>query len=292
MHLISRGLIVTDPKGAAKKIEELGYERLRIYFLSRRTQSLPSKPFLPGITFQNILKIYECDVKLREICFIGVGHFELAFRNRLSEELSLTYGAHPYFEKNAFKNLGHQSKALQTCYSLFNKTKDPRAKHYREHYSKPSLPPIWTFKEFLTFGAAASFYNALSTLHQSNIAAYFGVNNLPVFKSWLQGLVDLRNICAHHDRLFNRHFQKQPRRYNNASVPSAEHATLKAQLECLDYVLNSAGLNSDIVQSVEKILNCYSEIKLLKLDFDFLLDKEFLYLFPDFIGRYFERVFE
>ena len=81
IHLKNRGLIVANPNLAAKEIEQLGYERLRIYFLSRRDHSQPNKPFLSGITYQSILKIYECDVKLRESCFSEVGRFELAFRN-------------------------------------------------------------------------------------------------------------------------------------------------------------------------------------------------------------------
>ena len=143
---------------------------------------------------------------------------------------------------------------------MFSKTKDQRAKHYRKYYSAPSLPPIWIFKEFLTFGGSARFYDALVDQHQNDIAVHFGVPKLAVFRSWVQNFVDLRNICAHHDRLFNRRFQKQPKKYKTVDIPFADPSTLKAQLECLNYVLNSAGLKSSVVKDIEKILNRYPDV--------------------------------
>jgi hypothetical protein len=74
-HLRSKGLVIQRPNVAARKIELIGYERLRIYFLSRRQMGLPGKPFLAGITYQNILRIYECDMALRDACFAAVGQF-------------------------------------------------------------------------------------------------------------------------------------------------------------------------------------------------------------------------
>ena len=241
-HLRTRGLTIIRPNVAARKIEEIGYERLRIYFLSRRNHSLPNKPFFPSTTYQDILRLYECDAKLRDICFRGVGLFELVLRNRLSEVLSTRYGSHPYFEVSAFKNSKQHIEALDKIISVFQQSKDQRAKHYRDTYTEPPLPPIWVLKEFLTFGAAARIYGALSTPMRTDIASHFKVISLPVFDSWVPSFVDLRNICAHHDRLFNRRFQKQPQRYIRGGAPSAGvgHATLKAQLECLDYCLSSA----------------------------------------------------
>lgn len=95
-------------------------------------------------------------------------------------------------------------------------------------------------KEFLTFGASARLHAALANSARTEIAAHFGVTTLPVFDSWVRCFVDLRNICAHHDRLFNRRFQRQPRRLRRTAIPIASPPTLKAQPECLDHALTSA----------------------------------------------------
>lgn len=261
VHLCSKGLLISRPRVAARKIEEIGYERLRIYFLSRRNRSLPGKPFLPGTTYRDILRLYEFDSKIKNICFSEVGRFEIIFRNRISEALSARFGGHPYSELGAFKDVKARNECFQSVLQTFNKSRDERAKHYLDNYNSPTLPPIWTLKEFLTFGASARLYSALKSNIRTDIAAHFGVSALPVFDSWVSSFVDLRNICAHHDRLFNKGFQKQPQRFLRAAVPSpaTDQSKLKAQLECLDFALKNTG-DKSLVSKVQKAINLYPEV--------------------------------
>lgn len=267
-HLRARGLTISRPRVAARKIEEFGYERLRIYFLSRRDRSLPDKPFLAGTTYNDILRLYECDAKLRNICFSEVGRFEIIFRNRISETLSARFGGHPYSEIAAFNAAKARNELFQFVLRTFNSSKDARAKHYLRTYTEPTLPPIWVLKEFLSFGASARLYGGLSGSIRTDIAASFGVSHLPTFDNWIKCFVDLRNICAHHDRLFNRGFQKQPQRLVRAAVPSpaTDNTKLKAQIECLDFVLGNTGTKS-LVSKVEKIINRYPEVRNAEVGF-------------------------
>jgi abortive infection bacteriophage resistance protein len=260
-HLRAKGLVVTRPKIAARKIEEIGYERLRIYFLSRRNLDVAGKPFVAGTTYKHIIRLYECDAKLRDICLRGVGRFELVLRNRMSETLSAQFGSHPYFEAKAFGNSKKQNEALQTILNTFMKSRDARAKHYQSIYTEPQLPPIWMIKEFLTFGASARLYSALTNNIRGKIANDFGVPSIDVFDSWMNCFVDLRNLCAHHDRIFNRGFQKQPQRLKRSNTPSGDPSKLKAQLECLDFSLHSAEVKSNLVVQVKNALDRYPEIK-------------------------------
>ena len=260
-HLRARGLQINRQDVAADRIEEFGYERLRIYFLSRRDHTRPGKPFLPGTTFDHILRLHECDTELRDICFMGVGRFELVFRNRLSEVLSARFGSHPYFRSEAFAGSSLHNEALQKLLQVFNQSKDQRADHYRTTYAEPPLPPIWMLKEFLTFGASTRLHAALACSVRTEIAAHFGVTVLPVFDSWVRCFVDLRNICAHHDRLFNRRFQRQPRCLRRTAIPIASPSTLKAQLECLDHALTSANAAGNLVDRVQKVLDRYPEVR-------------------------------
>ncbi|WP_299641510.1 Abi family protein [uncultured Tateyamaria sp.] len=252
-HLRSRGLIIDRPNVAARKIEAIGYERLRIYFLSRRDQ--PNKTFRPGTTYNHIIQLYKCDARLRALAFEAVGRFELAFRNTLSEALSSRYGSHPFYDRNAFKDAGAHNKALAQVIKTFQQSKDDRARHYKDAYDIPALPPVWTLKEFLTFGGAAHLYAALAGPVRQDIARVFGVPRLPVFDNWITCFVDLRNVCAHHDRLFNRRFQKQLQHLPREGVPAANNNTLKALLECLDHALTAAGETSATVDEAHRIMN-------------------------------------
>jgi len=260
------GLQIAEPEVAAGKIEEIGYQRLKVYFHSRRNHGLPGKPFHPGTTLQNILELYECDAELSFICFEGVRRFELAFRNRISEALSAKFGSHPYCG-DAFDDAQNRDEVLRQLLRAFNQSKDRRAIDYRRTYKEPPLPPIWLLKELLTFGASARFYGALKNPIRKDIAEHFGVLSDSVFDSWARCFVDLRNLCAHHDRLFNRRFQKQPQKLRSSPIPVAKPATLKAQLECLDYVLVSANAGVDLVNRVEQVLNRYPEVQRAKAGF-------------------------
>lgn len=251
-HLRSKGLIVRRPNVAAQKIEAIGYERLRIYFLSRRDQ--PGKTFRTGTTYQDILQLYDCDARLRALAFKVVGRFELAFRNILSEALSGRFGSHPYYDRAAFKNAEAHNRALSQVIKTFDDSKDERAKHYRQTYDPPALPPIWTFKEFLTFGGAARLYATLAGPLREDVAKSFGVPRLPVFDNWVQCFVDLRNVCAHHDRLFNRRFQKQLQHLSRENIPAAANNTLKAHLECLDHALSAIGEKDGNVAEAHRLI--------------------------------------
>lgn len=260
-HLRGKGLIVPRPAVAARKIEAIGYERLRIYFLSRRQLSVPGRPFVSGTSYREILRLYECDSRLRDVCFQAAGNFELLFRNSISENLSRAFGSHPYFDIRAFSSAESNLHAGKMFAEVYLKSKDRRAKHFRDNYGYPIMPPIWTMKEFLTFGASSRIFQFLSSSVRGAVALEFGVKKDPVFTNWVECLVDLRNICAHHDRLFNRGFQKHPATLA-AGIPTANPKTLKAVLQCLDYMMDSRGVGVGVTDRVENILRKYPEINM------------------------------
>ncbi|MBO1326294.1 Abi family protein [Acetobacter sp. TBRC 12305] len=259
-HLRARGLIIPKPTIAARKIDLVGYERLRIYFLSRRQLNLVNHPFRPGTQYQEILRLYACDIKLRDACFAAVGQFELLLRNAISEALSASFGSHPYNNIAAFQSPASALEAIQTFTKTYELSKDPRAGHYKITYCPPLLPPIWTMKEFLTFGKTVRLFNCLNNTLKQRIATQFGVPAHQVFSSWISCLVDLRNICAHHDRLFNRSFQKQPATLTKVGLPVAPRHKLKAILECLDYLSDQRKAPVKITAKVGSIIRKFPEV--------------------------------
>ena len=189
-----------------------------------------------------------------------MGQFELLLRNSISEVLSQSHGSHPYYVAGAFRNPTAHLAALQTFVGVYGKSKDQRARHYRQTYDEPVLPPIWTMKEFLTFGAACRIFQDLSGTIKTAIASQFGVTSDQVFISWLECLVDLRNMCAHHDRLFNRSFPKQPMTLRSVNLPTARPNKLKAVLECLDYLLAQRGVPVGVTARAGAILARFPEV--------------------------------
>jgi abortive infection bacteriophage resistance protein len=63
--------------------------------------------------------------------------------------------------------------------------------------------------EVMSFGTILTFFRGASNLVKRDVAAGFGVPH-QVFSSWLLALNTVRNICAHHGRLWNRVLGTKP----------------------------------------------------------------------------------
>ena len=69
----------------------------------------------------------------------------------------------------------------------------------------------WADVSSLTFGAARRFFDAASTAAvKVPVAKAFGVHHV-VLSSWLESLLLLRNVVAHHGRVWNRQIGAQPK---------------------------------------------------------------------------------
>lgn len=79
-------------------------------------------------------------------------------------------------------------------------------------------PEAWIIFEVATFGTLSKFYKNLG--HQlpvkSRIANVFGLNRHSELSSWLEAISNLRNIVAHHSRVWNRVMVKRLVKVNNA----------------------------------------------------------------------------
>ena len=72
--------------------------------------------------------------------------------------------------------------------------------------------PAWVMVELLSFGDLSSLYSGLSKdIKKVLTAEYYSGCRFDYLENWLEGLVILRNFCAHHKRLYNRGFPVTPR---------------------------------------------------------------------------------
>jgi len=65
--------------------------------------------------------------------------------------------------------------------------------------------------ELLTFGQLSTIYDRMANAaDQKAIARQFGTQ-VELLRSWLQTLSYVRNVCAHHSRLWNRELGNAPK---------------------------------------------------------------------------------
>ncbi len=261
--LVSKGLVVKDKAAAAAFISTVGYSRLLIYLQSRRNTEAEGKPFKSGTTFEEIIAIYQLDARLRAFTFPACAEVEILFRNAYSEVLTERFGPHPY-TSGIFKSDAAAQDAMRLLSELYygRLGQDRRARHYFRKYRQPTLPPIWTLKEFFTFEKSSRFFNTLDDEICTEVSKRMGfaISNHDILKSWIKAINDLRNVCAHHDRLFNRAFQKQPQNYRKANLfADAEKHKLAGILKCVDF------LTSDGVSCFEGAKSLISASKYVSL---------------------------
>jgi abortive infection bacteriophage resistance protein len=69
--------------------------------------------------------------------------------------------------------------------------------------------PIWAAMELLSCGMACSLYDVCSNKDKKDVATCFYVTPQRLY-GWMLTLLELRNMCAHYNRLYNMLFKQPP----------------------------------------------------------------------------------
>lgn len=206
--LISRGLIVASKEELSYYLRNISYYHLSIYFKYFQKDDC----FYKNIKFDDILRIYKFDNKLRFLLLELLERVEKSFKCRLAYELSIeSNNAHWYLEKNFFINDNAYKEVLKIITEEVEKSREDNILHYRETYNNPHLPPIWNVVEILTFGQCVKICKMLKREYKNKIARTFFEDEQFIL-NWMHCLSALRNNCAHHSRLWNKVFILTPSR--------------------------------------------------------------------------------
>lgn len=224
-RLKSKGLELEDEYAATLKLKSIGYYRLLIYMRHFQIQSDSNKRFKDGTRFQDLISLYDFDRKIRLLTLDAIEHLEVALRASLSNALTpKTPNAHWHLDPENYQD-GKYDEIRQTIEKSVGRPLDGKGKdkqgialqHYHNTYKDPDLPPIWLTCEKLSFGALSRFFASLSTHNRKHVARYLweSVPEGPQYpesllRSWFQSLTDLRNVCAHQNRVWNTSFTTSP----------------------------------------------------------------------------------
>lgn len=200
-HLHSRGLLCPDPEKALHRLEYIGYYRLLVYMraLQRPDPQTGVAMFIPGTTFDDVLQLYGFDRELRLLCLDAIERIEVALRAAIVSQVAVPHGPHFFLEPAHFERVSSFVEFYQTA------CRDKRylaIRHYERVYGSPELAPIWAIMEVITYGALSRLFSGLRLEHRKAIAKRFGFDET-VLGSWFRSLNLLRNMCAHHNRLWN-----------------------------------------------------------------------------------------
>lgn len=236
--LKQRGMVVDDNSLVKHHLMNIGYYRLSAYWFPFRQfemvqgssaldiQYIRTDRFYSGTTFEDALKLYQFDKNLRSLIFSGLESIEVAIRVDIAHLLGArdTFAHHsitefhPTFANKVNRRTGQSKFAdWHSKYgSLVSRSKEDFVKHYRTNHGDQL--PIWVAIETWDFGAMSQLYSMMKVPDKIKVASKYGVD-WRVFESWLRSLNYLRNLVAHHSRVWNRNIIDQPKMPKAGEVP-------------------------------------------------------------------------
>ena len=212
--LKSRGITGEDEQ-ILLALKRIGYYRLSGYTFA----FFNNEGFSDFLNINRILEVYEFDMDLRNVLFGAIEQIEVYFRTHISYILSSNFKAFGYLSKEAYPNLSTKRYAelLSKCIRLYERSSEQFIQHFKEKYgSEHEFPPIWILVNILEMGTLLTMFRGLNTDYKRQLAEPFGIH-YTVLESWLVAIHVLRNICAHHGRLWNRRIGVTPKLPKNLS---------------------------------------------------------------------------
>lgn len=220
--LKGRGLEVSEDQTAKDQLAKIGYYRLSGYWYPFRQSVTDDEgtkvfdAFCPGAKFSDAFDLYVFDKKLRLLALDALERIEVAVRveiaHLLGERDTFAHLNAASFDGKFVKARGRQPSIhdqwVSRYQSLLNRSKEEFIKHYKSTHGLPL--PIWVSIEIWDFGSMSIIYSGLKGADRDSIARRLNVPDGRYLRSWLRSLNYLRNVCAHHSRLWNRNIIDQP----------------------------------------------------------------------------------
>jgi abortive infection bacteriophage resistance protein len=212
--LKSRGLIIDDVSFAKHILSNISYYRLSNYFYNF-WEDKNTHQFLPQTNLETIVKIYNFDSELRALCFKAIEAIEISIRAKLSIFFALKYSVYWFIDKNIAEDEQRFARITQDVEVLIRQNKEQFVRAHLDKYYDSSLPS-WKLLEISSFGLLSRIYgNVKNSLPQKKaLARSLGLPNHLFLESWLKAISNVRNICAHHSRLWDKKLSTIPKKLN------------------------------------------------------------------------------
>jgi abortive infection bacteriophage resistance protein len=223
-QLQDRGLHVDNTTAALDCLERLGYYRLSGYWYPLRAidvaasmaqrRAVRADCFAPGSRFEDVVHLYVFDKKLRLLALDALERIEMTVRvdvayllgkrdPRAHENPACLHGNFTKKRISKGPDAGktqHQLWLAKYQRRLGEARKEPFVVHHKQQYG---TLPIWAAIEVWDFGLLSKLFAGMQHADQQTIAVMYGAPSGQAFAQWLRSLNFIRNVSAHHSRLWN-----------------------------------------------------------------------------------------
>lgn len=251
-------------------LSTIGYYRLSGYWYIFHDNDV----FHSDATIEKVMRIYDFDRQFRLVILNALEHIEIYFRTQLAHCLAEKYGPFGYLKNDGLPRLKQNTfnHFIQRCHDSFERSREPFVLHFQNKYSngdKKQLPPVWMMVNVMDFGQVVTLYKGAPVEVRQFLAAQFGIT-ARVLESWLLSLNTVRNICAHHGRLWNRTIGTKPSipNQNVWHIPyDVKPDKMFAILIILQYLLNVISHTSEWRKRLDALMDKYPDIERKSMGF-------------------------
>ena len=270
--LLSRGL-KADRDLLIFRLRTVNYYRLSAYLYPFRRDD--NETFHENTSLELVWRYYTFDRQLRLIAMDAIERVEIAVRTQLIYCFSRCHGAFGYVDKGNLPkmNIEQFEKWKSDMKEETGRSKETFIKHFNAKYGDcHELPPLWMLGEVMSFGKTLTLFKSVDDELRRIIARSYGIED-KILQSWLEVLNMVRNICAHHGRLWNRELGLKPlvphkRKHPEWHVPvEVRNNRLFAVLTILEFMRKKVVPTSKWSARLKDLFARYPEIPLNLMGF-------------------------
>ena len=277
--LKNKWLIFNDEKNEKVELSHIWYFRLSWYLKYFQKKN---NYFFEWTTFKKVVDLYNFDRELRLLTIDAIEKIEISIKAHINDYMSEKFEIFWYLDEKLFllntdKKREIYTKLLLKIDNIKQKSGSIFIKHYFDKYDEKNLPS-WMLFEELTIWELSNIFRLLKNEYKQKIADNYWVYQLDL-QIWLHLLVNIRNISAHHWRLWNKEYNIKPRikdkvlwkkykteiNIDNIKVVNPNYYNTSV---ILNYLLNNITKNYYWIEKLEKLFLDFPLIDKQKMWFE------------------------
>ncbi len=245
-----RGLQFIDKEFAKKVLQKINYYRLSGYCLPfEKSRHI----FKQGASFEKVLALYEFDHQLRNLLDQALEVIEISIRTTAVHYLTNKYGAFAHEDKSIYFEFTDYEAWIDKVHQEAQRSKETFIQHYRKTYDGFPKIPFWVAVEIMSFGSLSQMISHLKKEDQINLSKTYELHHT-VFISWLHTFTYVRNLCAHHSRIWNRSLSIEIRLPLHKNWEAINSKRMISVIMAIHYMLGySKYKNSEDDQWIDKL---------------------------------------
>lgn len=264
--LRSRGMTICNEEKAKEVLLDVGYYRLGFYWFPFE-RTYPSKrnrvhEFVTGTNFDDAVKLYYFDYKLRSILAFYINRIEINFRNFLTYTLSNAFRNNPqWFVDRRVVSDDFILSFDRTIYTASFKLNPVIKRHHIVH-PDDAYAPAWKTIEYMTFGSVINLYGAIrDRAMKIAIANHYGIRYIEILENYLEIVRELRNYCAHGNVLYDFIPFKYIRRGPAEVSGSRNFRNLNGAVAVVLYMLKQISVHryTEMIEEIKSLIEHYSQ---------------------------------